>query len=677
MLFAYYRKRENVNGLRMMVGTAILTTATAQPAVQNYVETYEGVDPEPEVTIPAPVASLSYFKAFILLVVGLGMVFYAVLSITATRNDSPIKFDKPMEYEKGELIYYGECAKRDANLWKTMDVNSSISYPTGLYEKDCSDKPIAFNYGVFLQDYKFRLSKACVHNEHHCLCNRQLFDLDVYSKRVSLDQLDSMLVWYMNSSHILMGDDFCTSIMDFYDWNLTIKDSKKRERSIKAHNKRSYEHGRDGKISGFIKKELIAGKTVIDDEKPDKYAARLIQATDAYINNTMGPYMYTFGKCLKNAWKWYNNTQIITYASGLNRRQIGKWYDDSVDFVSTFGEPICYESDFSKFDKHHTKRHLEAEYNMMEHVLKMPKEVRQACESTYQTKGFMPHGTKYSTEATRKSGFQDTTIGNTLLNGVSQLYSLCRTLNCSLVELMDKPIRLIVLGDDCYMITTKEIANKYLEDDTLANLGWDVKKKIGPLYEGTFCSALFMPSSKGTILTGIPVRAIGKTFTSVKQIHKIKQQKYYCNVVAKGLLVDNKHNPVMRPLLERLISLTEGNVCNKTGFMSDYWYKWGFDSVDIEVDIDSKIYSFYANRYGISPSEIFDFAQYCRSIPNFKCGLSHPVLDKMISIDFEDVPSGVFERQRDRLWSVVNYTHKVPRDEIEWYALVNRADLDC
>lgn len=564
-------------------------------------------------------------------------------------------------YELGQLTLFGECAYSEETLWRDLDPKAKIKLPIGIH-KVCPKKPTAYYYGPHLCDYKPRISQPCVHNEHHCIVNRQCFDLNSYSKRESLQYVDDMVGFVRNNRSMLWLTDPTQELpLDQYEWIATIRDSKKRERALKAYLHRDFDPKKDGRVAGFIKKECITGKF-----GSPKYAARLIQATDQYINNKLGPYMYKAGQLLKENWKWYKGSGIITYASGLNRKQLGKWYDDSMAYVSSFGEVKAYESDFSKFDKHHTEKHLRAEFDILNELIRMPDDVREACETICYTKGYMPKGVVYEVPATRKSGFQDTTLGNTILNGVSQLMAMCHILKSDLEQLQFYPIRMIVLGDDMYMLTTKQIANEFASSNYLENLGWDVKKKVCEPYEATFCSSVFMPSEQGTILTGLPGRMFAKTFCKMNRLHNKHQQKYYCNVVAKGIICDNSHNPLVHGFLNRLISLTQVSKPKHTGFMKDWFYRHTIDSAGIELRPTPEVFEFIANRYGISIGEIIDLHNYLTKIPYFQAGIRHSVLDKIISVDLEPgvLPEDM-EVGRGRYW-IVDRSNLSSEEEV-WY----------
>jgi hypothetical protein len=244
---------------------------------------------------------------------------------------------------------------------------------------------------------------------------------------------------------------------------------------------------------------------------------------------------------------------------------------------------------------------------------------------------------------TRKSGKRNTTGGNSVLNGTAQLYLGCKALDCTVDELCDMPIRMIILGDDVYTITTQSIADKMLASKALSSIGWDVKKEVVPLHKGTFCSAVWMPSSIGTILTGLPARIMVRGFGSLKKIKKPHMQQAYANALAAGLLTENMHNPIIKPLLERIFVLTSDHASLKLReqrFLNKELLKnrsYRFNASDKVITTSPDVYDFILNRYDINRTELDSWSNYCANIPNYQCGLDHIVIDKCIEVDIEEI----------------------------------------
>jgi len=364
---------------------------------------------------------------------------------------------------------------------------------------------------------------------------------------------------------------------------------------------------------------------------------------------------------------------MITYASGMNRRQIGQWYDESYAYVKQFDDDIvALEFDFSKFDKHHTVKHLKLEHKIFNRLLPMDDNVKKGYKSTLMTTGYMPSGMKYRVPATRKSGFQDTTLGNTVLNGTTHLFILANIFDCKVEDLQKMPIRLIVLGDDCYVLTTRKIGQKYVEEQLSKHMGWHIKKAILPVEQATFCSGIFMPDSKGTYLTGLPGRALVRTFCKMNKLTSDIKQKFYAFVVASGLLADHAHDPLIKPLARRIMLINYDSYehyQNKIpNFIKYKAYEYGLMHGE-RGEVCEATYDFIQRRYNLSINDLNILKQYYNGIKHFKVGLEHEIIDKIVSVDVEDKPNyDWFKETEGELWDIVDNDKELKEPETEpWW----------
>lgn len=72
------------------------------------------------------------------------------------------------------------------------------------------------------------------------------------------------------------------------------------------------------------------------------------------------------------------------------------------------------------------------------------------------TKGYTPFGDVYEREGMRKSGDPNTSVGNTIINGLAHMYCFhkyyCKKMNLNILNVENDPmvmeISLLLLGDD-------------------------------------------------------------------------------------------------------------------------------------------------------------------------------------------------------------------------------------
>jgi hypothetical protein len=557
-------------------------------------------------------------------------------------------------YTYANTILYGECVAQQNNvLCREMDSSAKIKFDKFKMAKKCEKKEAMWCYGPSTKHYKPRVSNCrdCYHNEVHCLMNRQLFDIKKAGSKSDLDEnyMRNYLNWFTKHARTVFGDPHSQMPVTNEDWIDNMGDTKKKEAARLAL-RTKFNPKKHSLIAAFQKKECIVGKSKGNYIlKPDKYASRLVQATSAENNARIGPYCLTVTNKLKRWWNWKNPFfPIMTYSSGMNRAQVGEWFDDAVKLVGDDG--VVYWSDFEKFDKHYTRLHLQIQHKFMQMLVYCNKNMLRMLEQTIMTRGFMPHGTFYQIDGTRKSGFQDTTVGNTIMNGTAQLFMLIDALKITKIEqLLDLKVRMILLGDDAYIVTSKKIAQKLLYSNAMSKMGWSVKCGVTQFHEATFCSSTFVPSRNGSVLTGLPGRVLTKTFFAKKVLRTEALQKLYVFEVALGLLSEHRHNPIMRVLLERLLKLSAPTPKEKLlwkkkkkqwfdkEFNSQRWYKFTLESDNNTLKVSDQIYDYYLKRYGFTTQDLLGWYDYVKGIKKWNVVLDHPVVDRLIEIDVEPI----------------------------------------
>jgi hypothetical protein len=579
------------------------------------------------------------------LMIGLVIILIYVVCVFRRQNEPAHNAGL---YIVATLILFGECALH-STLWKEMDESAVMDLPPSFLLPCQERKEKAWYYGTWTRNYYGRISDTSdVHVQAHTLQNRFLFDLAKYTKSTFKDEEWNRYVKTIDdNSPTIFGDRTFRTIIGYEEWFVAQKDPVKRKRLETAYFDSQYYKKKHNKTKAFVKAEIIVGKSLGQLEnlgKEDTYAARLIQGEHPEQAVRTGPYFHTAFDELHKWWNWKNTEfPLLTYACGMNRAQAGEFYDDIVAEFGPDEDLVCYVSDYSKMDKHHRRCHIEFEFWCLNQIIEMSYDTLDDLMDIVDTEGFMPSGIYYKVLMGKCTGFRNTTGGNTVLNGTAQIHLMMRAFGVSFEELCELPIRMIILGDDVYTITTRPLADKLMHCAALSDIGWELKKEVLPLHKGTFCSATWMPSTIGTILTGLPARIFVRGFGSLKQIQKPHLQKAYCLAVCTGLLAENMHNPLVRPLLERLIVLTSSHAkltqrqqryLNKE-LLKNRSFRWNCS--ESVIDITPSVYDFIFKRYNITVREIDDWKDYCSKIPHYQCGLDHVIIDKCIDIDIEPI----------------------------------------
>jgi len=209
-------------------------------------------------------------------------------------------------------------------------------------------------------------------------------------------------------------------------------------------------------------------------------------------NVVIGPFMQSVSKALAKSFmdgvedEWPR----FGYTSGATPEHIGKWYKSMKERHFNF-----IEDDFSSYDATQGKGCHEAELDFFK-KFNPPDMAWKALKFQASTKGY-GHFHEYSVEYTRKSGDQNTSIGNTYINFLAHAYA---------IHLYDREYHvttdyyMIGLGDDNLLavdvpLRQLSVFMKYCET-VILNMGLKPKMKISN-NAPTYCSCEFVPLEDG------------------------------------------------------------------------------------------------------------------------------------------------------------------------------------
>ena len=203
--------------------------------------------------------------------------------------------------------------------------------------------------------------------------------------------------------------------------------------------------------------------------------------TDA-TNVTIGPWIYAFSKELSRVW---NKDHFLYYTSGESAESLGSWLRYTTHYI---------ENDFTRFDSTLNKHLLDVEMLVYKKAGCPPSILKVLRLNTTKTRGSTPHGVRYSVDATRRSGDQNTSIGNSMINGLIHAFALNR---CGIGP---HRFNMAVLGDDNLICINTEIdVDAFSRWFRLVGLRPNIKITRNPnLVE--FCSSRFWPTPEGRVL---------------------------------------------------------------------------------------------------------------------------------------------------------------------------------
>lgn len=303
----------------------------------------------------------------------------------------------------------------------------------------------------------------------------------------------------------------------------------------------------------FIKRECL---NKIIDEYCEAFSPRLIQGRTPVYQVATGPWTHAFTSHLKHIW---HANHIITYSAGMTANQIGFWLDNAVNQISEFGRPVAVEDDMGRFDGRFCESAISTELNIYDQYT-TKSSVKKALSMQLYTKGSLRFKNQimfYKVPGTRKSGDGNTSCGNTLINGLIHLDWISQV-GVEIMNPMKTPFRMLVLGDDMLLITTSEIAQRLkLTVDRIRRSSMEPELIIHDNFEkSSYCSGYFYPSTNGRIWGPKIGRCITKLFHCRHKLDDLEGKKW-ARGVALGMLRDTKHIPVLRTLID--VVLTETN----------------------------------------------------------------------------------------------------------------------
>lgn len=404
------------------------------------------------------------------------------------------------------------------------------------------------------------------------------------------------------------------------------------------------------RIRAFLKRENI-----VKDEPSEPRV--IMPRHDVYVA-ALGPPMLAISNYLAYAWggkikKGYPESErfdadvfeplsIVTYASGYSRDQVGDWFDRSIAYVSDYGEPLAICSDFKRFDMSIStpllQTALECDIHMGEFDAREAGLMRSQ-QWTYGTfAGHKKTGSLvWESVGGRHSGDVNTSNDNTLLNGLVLIHTLEQVFEGDPLEL---PVRAILLGDDIYMLLPRCMAWTLIAvlKDRYLKYGLRAKARLCAPREGDFCSSLFVPTARGTLLAPLPGRLLAKTFWSTHPLGERKKLGW-----VKGVIASVEPMCTVWPWVTELLHVMRRHIPSGTAVWKPRSNRKK-GAIHFNSHGDRRFDRFTAEfvywRYNLTRSEIQDFVEWVRSQDlAVDATVAHPLLKKVHEVDFGPSPA--------------------------------------
>jgi len=303
----------------------------------------------------------------------------------------------------------------------------------------------------------------------------------------------------------------------------------------------------------------------------------------------------------------------VTLASGMNSEDIGAWMSRVVDR----GCVSFYERDGKNWDSTMQMAHFELKLALFERIDPDFAGFVRSCVdvrgSGVTREGFL----QYTVRGTVKSGHNDTTLGNGLVNAAIAVAACWR---------LGLRASIIVAGDDLLMAVYSDFSlDELMRVESEFGIV-PVARKFSSPFDVSFISGVWFPALGGFAFGPKPGRLVARLFWTVNP-PSAKKKTMYLRSVCKGLLPTCSGYPVVRIFLHKFDS--DGEVMSIPG------KRWCYS--DASVEWDGRLLQHFALRYHVSKEALLDCERWLRSLPPEPLYLSHPVLDSFMAVDLADV----------------------------------------
>jgi hypothetical protein len=441
--------------------------------------------------------------------------------------------------------------------------------------------------------------RLCLCNAHNALCNRHLVKQGV----ISADLAPVTNAFIAAVRHMRVDYDV-HRMRDPGVW-LSKWPMAKRKAILLSQIVDGY---LPGKVRSFVKWELLTSLA-----PPTK--ARLIQgAVNLNTQSWLGPQVHALQCVLAHGCRCLEIFPgiDITFACGMNSTEIASW-------ALMLHEPdFWYERDGKTWDARVQKRHFafrRAIYQAFDPELaKAIGEYEDVTGIVRMRSGFL----SYSVSGTVKSGHNDTTLWNSILNALVSCYAF-RALNCR--------ASVIVAGDDMLAAVWGNASNDAINHEERKCGIVPESRVFRSLYDVSFTSAIWVSDGVTTAFIPKPGRVLARIWWSVHPPSGSKLSRH-ANAIARGLWPSCHDVPVVKAWLS--VMLTDDKAYD-TG--KDWWRDHGSTS----VDLTEGVYHHFSVRYGLTVVQLRECEDFIRSHVQRDSVVSHPVINRMITVDLEEV----------------------------------------
>lgn len=450
--------------------------------------------------------------------------------------------------------------------------------------------------------------RSCRCNAHNALCNRHCRLRPKVSERFT--NFSRSKAWFAKHTNILQPL-YEEELIRWREQWIFKWSAKKQAAIVRSLTK-------DPVSPAWV--ELMVKREVLSSYKPkargiQKYPNLATQAESA-------PYFYAAQKSVARAFgvdsPYVDGVQFV-FASGLNYSEVGRWMNG----VLARGLTFFYERDGANWDatmglEHHTiKTHV---YGLMDEELVRAADASRDVRGVHYPKDRDLPKMRYSVQATTKSGHNDTSLGNSLVNFAIALEAVqvLREQHPGLEA------SCLVMGDDLLVALSERVDSfAFAQIESECGIKPEARAFDNP-EDVSFISGIFVPTASGYVFSPRPGSLLAKLFWSIREVPK-KHYDAYLNGIVDGLA------PLYRgwPVIEAwLLSHRRAGASEVRDARWKAWFQGlascGYDEVTAD---------WFGRRYGLGAVEVSEVETILKAHGGAPALLKHSATDRIMERD--------------------------------------------
>jgi hypothetical protein len=438
----------------------------------------------------------------------------------------------------------------------------------------------------------------CICNAHQALCTR-------HGTRIGKERLDLGYYFKQFAQHLRPYQNAYAecALLERSCWEAKWPEQK-RKAILKSQ---ATELEDPGRVKFMVKWEVY-------HKEPTK--SRGIQFyTNLATQAMFGPQFSAFAKTLIEAFNGQDEVLPgirITFALGKDAGGIAAWADG----VVADGYDHFYERDGKSWDATMSRKHSRFKERLMAIFDPELAQFVADCACVVGTAVGKDGVMRYTMNWTVKSGHNDTSSGNSLINAAIAACSAHR---------LGLRAHIIVMGDDLLMA----VRGDFDLDGMIANeADYGIvpeAQKFDNIFDVSFISGIFIPASNGYGFCPIPGRLVSRLWWTIKK--PTRKLGEYLNGVAAGLMPTCHGVPVVRKFMS---PFRNGGKIGHTDR--------GYNYIGVNVDTeDDEMMLWAQGRYGLSRTDIVETESWLDSLPAEPLLLTHPTLTRIMEVDMREV----------------------------------------